>query len=138
MFKLLRQIKNNSAEINDLRNQIKNLRLAIGVLEKESRDRVTYDIIGVPYVPEYGKRELLLLEAKQRLFFNDHSQFVPAGERWRSSSVRHHYSKIASSYYYDQSSDTLYIPAIGVGGHFFAGSVPIYSRGIWADLKLTQ
>lgn len=138
MLKLLRQIKYNTSDIKLLIDEIHTLRSQIAVLEKASNDRLTYDIIGMPFSHNFGKREYLLMQAKKRGFFDDRCQFSPIGTPWSKASFKYHYSNIAASYRYDSVTDTLYIPAIGVDGNISAGTVPVYSRGIWADLKLTQ
>ena len=96
-----------------------------------------FTAIGMPYVEESNKRLILLVEAKNRGFFDINNCFAPVKGAWGDNAFfTHHYSNIVDNYCYAKSTDTLCIPAIGVKGNMSFGNIHIYANGKWSNLTL--
>jgi len=148
MFKLFKTIKNNSAQIVELKNEIAELKNDNAKLVETL---VTYNAIGIPFVTDYDKRTRLLIEARNRGYFDEENNFSgiytsPIKSGIYTSPIKfkdrayfkHFYSNIASSYEYDEESDSLYIPGIGVKNNFSAGGTCIYKDGVWSKIKKSK
>lgn len=122
-------------QLNLLTEQLANLKNENNKLSKIVEDRNIYTAIGMPYVENYDKRIILLMEANQRGFFNDENYFIPVDGEWSDSAYfKHHYSDIAYNYGYDKDDDSLRVPVIGIKGNISVGRVCIYKNGIWSSI----
>lgn len=135
MFKILKIVKESIYKLNILEHQMKELSESNGKIIKKLKDMSVYSAIGMPLTENYDKHIQLLIEAKNRGYFNEKNYFTSIdGDCSNNSYFKHHYSSIASNYDYYEKLDNLMIPVIGVRGNFSACRISIYKNGKWAKI----
>jgi hypothetical protein len=128
-FKTLKELKSKQQQ---LQNNFELYKLFIdNLLSKNAKDNAIYSAMGRPN-PSFMDRGLyLLIEARDRGFFNVNNYFTTYNDL--SLYRNHYYSDISENYRYEEYSDSLYIPMIGVD-NYSCGTMCIYKKGVWGKV----